>query len=87
MPVRFPRPLRPGDVVGVPAPSAGVPRPLAPRLEHALDAVRHALGDLGVPVLADVECGHVPPYLVLVNGALARVEHGPDASVVTQRLA
>lgn len=50
------------------------------------DAVRHALGDLGVPVLAEVECGHVPPHLVLVNGALARVQHGPDVSVVTQRL-
>lgn len=50
------------------------------------DAVRDALGDLGIPLLADVECGHVPPYLALVNGALARVQHGPDASVITQRL-
>ncbi|MEL7978087.1 S66 peptidase family protein [Isoptericola sp. F-RaC21] len=51
------------------------------------DAVRDALGGLGVPVLADVECGHVPPYLALVNGALARVQHGPEESVITQRLA
>ncbi|MFD6134005.1 S66 peptidase family protein [Isoptericola sp. NPDC060257] len=50
------------------------------------DAVRDALGDLGIPLLADVECGHVPPYLALVNGALARVQHGPEASVITQRL-
>ncbi|MCA5894195.1 LD-carboxypeptidase [Isoptericola sp. NEAU-Y5] len=50
------------------------------------DAVRDALGDLGIPVLGDVECGHVPPYLALVNGALARVQHGPDESVITQRL-
>ncbi|CAM3442376.1 S66 family peptidase [Isoptericola cucumis] len=50
------------------------------------DAVRDALGDLGVPLLAEVECGHVPPYLALVNGALARVQHGPQESVVTQRL-
>ncbi|MFE6967980.1 S66 peptidase family protein [Isoptericola sp. NPDC057653] len=50
------------------------------------DAVRDALGDLGIPLLADVECGHVPPQLALVNGALARVQHGPDESTITQRL-
>ena len=50
------------------------------------DAVRHALGDLGVPVLADVECGHVPPHLALVNGALATVRHDADASTITQVL-
>ncbi|MFI2104397.1 S66 peptidase family protein [Isoptericola sp. NPDC019693] len=50
------------------------------------DAVRDALGDLGIPLLAEVECGHVPPYLALVNGALARVQHGAGASVITQRL-
>ncbi|MCE3031075.1 S66 peptidase family protein, partial [Streptomyces sp. CMSTAAHL-2] len=32
-------------------------------------AVLDALGPLGVPILADVECGHVAPYLPLVNGA------------------
>lgn len=37
------------------------------------EAVADALGDLGVPVVLDVGCGHVPPYLPLVNGALARV--------------
>jgi muramoyltetrapeptide carboxypeptidase LdcA involved in peptidoglycan recycling len=51
------------------------------------DAARDALGDLGVPVLADVECGHVPPYLALVNGAAARVRHDAAASSVTQTLA
>ena len=37
------------------------------------DAVRSALGDLGVPVVLDVDCGHVPPHLCLVQGARARV--------------
>lgn len=50
------------------------------------DAVRHALGDLGVPVLVDVDCGHVPPHLALVNGALATVEHSGAGSVLTQTL-
>lgn len=50
------------------------------------DAVRHAIGDLGVPVLADVECGHVPPHLALVNGALATVRHDAEGSTVRQVL-
>jgi muramoyltetrapeptide carboxypeptidase LdcA involved in peptidoglycan recycling len=37
------------------------------------DAVRSALGDLNIPVVLDVDCGHVAPHLALVNGALAEV--------------
>lgn len=37
------------------------------------EAVTDALGGLGVPIVFDVECGHVAPFLPLVNGALARV--------------
>jgi muramoyltetrapeptide carboxypeptidase LdcA involved in peptidoglycan recycling len=50
------------------------------------DAVRHALDGLGVPVLVDVDCGHVPPHLALVNGALATVTHGAGGSTITQTL-
>ncbi|MGC5165458.1 S66 family peptidase [Luteimicrobium sp. DT211] len=52
------------------------------------DAVRHALGDLGVPVVGDVDCGHVPPHLALVNGALATVTHdaGADRWQLSQQL-
>ena len=50
------------------------------------EAVLDALGCLGVPILADVECGHVAPFLGLVNGALARVEHGPQTARITQSL-
>jgi muramoyltetrapeptide carboxypeptidase LdcA involved in peptidoglycan recycling len=39
------------------------------------EAVVDALGGLGVPIVADVECGHVPPYLTVVNGARARLEY------------
>jgi muramoyltetrapeptide carboxypeptidase len=38
------------------------------------DAVRSALAGTGVPVVADVDCGHVPPQLALVNGAVAELE-------------
>lgn len=50
------------------------------------EAVMDALGPLGVPVVADVECGHVPPYLPLVNGALARVVLTSERNEITQTL-
>lgn len=49
-------------------------------------AVADALGDLGIPVVLDVECGHVAPYLPLVNGALARVVADGDTRQITQSL-
>lgn len=50
------------------------------------DAVRSALGDLGVPVVLDVDCGHVPPHLALVNGALAEVVVDGATQTITQHL-
>ncbi|MEU1278584.1 S66 peptidase family protein [Streptomyces sp. NPDC005805] len=50
------------------------------------EAVLDAFGGLGVPIIADIECGHVPPFLPLVNGARARVVHTPDRSELTQTL-
>ena len=50
------------------------------------DAVRDALGMLGVPIVADVECGHVPPYLALVQGADTTVVLDGDERSITQRL-
>jgi muramoyltetrapeptide carboxypeptidase len=50
------------------------------------DAVRDALGGLGVPIVADVECGHVAPFFALVQGASTRVVHDGDTHTVTQRL-
>lgn len=51
------------------------------------DAVRSVLGDLGLPVVLDVDCGHVPPHLALVNGALAEVTVTADERTVRQTLA
>lgn len=50
------------------------------------EAVLDALADLGVPIVADVECGHVAPYLPLVNGAEARVRFDGTSGQVTQTL-
>lgn len=48
------------------------------------DAVADALGMLDVPVVLDVECGHVQPFLPLVNGAAARVVVEAGRREITQ---
>ena len=50
------------------------------------EAVLDALGCLDVPIIADVECGHVPPYLPIVNGALGRLLYAGDDQSLTQTL-
>jgi hypothetical protein len=40
MEIRYPAPLALGDRIGVTSPSAGVPAPLRPRLDHCCDWVR-----------------------------------------------
>lgn len=51
------------------------------------EAVLDALERLGVPIIADVECGHVPPYLPIVNGALGRLRFGAGGHGLDQTLA
>ena len=50
------------------------------------EAVLDALGRLDVPIVVDLEIGHVPPHLPLVNGALARVVVDGDTREITQSL-
>ena len=50
------------------------------------DAVLDALGVLGVPIIAGVGCGHVPPYVPMVNGALGRLRVGASLTSLTQTL-
>ncbi len=49
-------------------------------------AVLDALGPLNVPIVEDVECGHVQPYLPLVNGARGRVVHTATRGELTPTL-
>lgn len=51
------------------------------------EAVLDALGSLNVPIIADLECGHLPPYMPIVNGALGRIVHTSTRSELTQTLA
>lgn len=50
------------------------------------EAVLDALGRLDLPIVFDVEIGHVPPHLPLVNGALATVTVDGDTHQITQEL-
>jgi muramoyltetrapeptide carboxypeptidase LdcA involved in peptidoglycan recycling len=50
------------------------------------DAVVEALGMLGLPIVVDLEIGHVPPHLPLVNGATARVVVDGSTREITQEL-
>lgn len=63
-------------------------RPSAPDSEGFTqrEAVEDALGMLDVPVVLDLEIGHVPPHLPLVNGALAELVVDGDRREVVQHL-
>ena len=50
------------------------------------EAVLDALGRLDLPIVFDMEIGHVPPHLPLVNGALATVTVDERTHEVVQRL-
>lgn len=65
-----------------------VGRTVAPDTEQITQrgAVLDALGRLGLPIVWDLEIGHVPPHLPLVNGALARVVVDGDTREITQTL-
>lgn len=51
------------------------------------EAVLDALGSLGVPIIADVDCGHVPPHMTLVNGAIGHLIYNNSGSLLETRLA
>jgi muramoyltetrapeptide carboxypeptidase LdcA involved in peptidoglycan recycling len=50
------------------------------------EAMTDALGDLGVPIIYDMDIGHLPPQAILVNGALATVKFGAGGNRIEQRL-
>ncbi|MDW7669856.1 MAG: LD-carboxypeptidase [Bacillota bacterium] len=40
-----------------------------------IDAFQKALGDINVPIIYDVDLGHKPPQLTLINGAYGKVKY------------
>lgn len=46
-----------------------------PVQDYTVDDVYQELaGELQIPVIYDVDCGHVPPQMTFINGAFAEVE-------------
>lgn len=51
---------------------------------EALDVYRELAEELGVPIVYDIDCGHVPPQITFVNGAQAEVEVANGKASVVQ---
>ncbi|HJE20443.1 MAG TPA: LD-carboxypeptidase [Aliicoccus persicus] len=49
-----------------------------------LDVYSEIQKDLGIPVIYDVDCGHVPPQMTFVNGAMAHITYANNAGTMTQ---
>lgn len=41
--------------------------------------------ELGIPVIYDIDCGHMPPQIIFVNGAFAQVEFNEGKAEITQK--
>ena len=65
-----------------------VGRTNAPNLDGftQLDAVVSVLADLDIPVVVDVDCGHVPPHLALINGLVTEVSVSTHSASLVQGL-
>ncbi|WP_404285951.1 S66 peptidase family protein [Glutamicibacter arilaitensis] len=50
------------------------------------EAVLDALGILGMPIIGNVECGHVPPQLPIVNGAQGHLVFNEKDRYLEQKL-
>ena len=61
------------------------PEPAAADAFGYRDALRSALGDLACPVLIDLDIGHRPPRLTLINGALATLQFEGGRGSLLQR--
>lgn len=59
--------------------------PNAPKLSQDI-ALREVFKDLHIPVIYDMDIGHVPPQVLLVNGAFATVKCGVDGNSIEQFL-
>lgn len=41
--------------------------------------------ELGVPIIYDIDCGHMPPQITFVNGAWAEIDYADGAGRITQK--
>lgn len=57
-----------------------------PNLLTYEEALKNVFADIDTPILYDLDIGHIPPQLSLVNGALAEVFYDSGKGRVVQRL-
>lgn len=50
------------------------------------EAVIDALGVLDIPIIGNVDCGHVPPQMPIINGALGRVVFSDTEQFLEQKM-
>lgn len=50
------------------------------------EAINRALGDLNIPVIYDVDIGHVPPQFIIINGSYATFEYNDNKGRLIQKL-
>jgi muramoyltetrapeptide carboxypeptidase len=48
-----------------------------------IDALTSIFSEMNIPVIYDVDIGHVPPQITLVNGAFANVAYNDHKGTVT----
>lgn len=53
---------------------------------NLIDALSLTFSDLKVPILYNIDLGHIPPQLTFINGALATVEFKDSKGKIIQRL-
>ena len=49
-----------------------------------LDVYKDLSDELGIPIVYDIDCGHLPPQITLINGAYAEVEVDAGKGIVAQ---
>ena len=47
-----------------------------------VDALEQVLGGLNIPVIYDVDIGHIPTQMKIVNGAIGKVEFNKGQATV-----
>ncbi len=50
-----------------------------------LDAINDSLGTLNVPIIYDIDVGHVPPQMTYINGAYAEFEYVDSKGILKQK--
>lgn len=48
--------------------------------------LNNTLGDLNIPIIYDIDIGHLPPQMTLINGAYANIKYKEGKGNITQKM-